>query len=97
MLGFISHGQPPTVTLPRIKALTSGFAPGFADVILNFFAAESKDASFVGNMKNAGKKLVFYGDDTWLKLFPHKFSRFDGRRDVVIINYAFIMWLILTG
>ena len=67
------------MTLPRVKALTSGSVPGFADVILNFFAAESKGANIIANLKNAEKKLVFYGDDTWLKLFPHHFARYDGK------------------
>jgi ethanolaminephosphotransferase len=27
---------------------------------------------------NAGKRLVFYGDDTWLRLFPRHFVRSEG-------------------
>ena len=70
--------------MPRVKAITTGSIPSFLDVILNF--AESDTTSSLANqdtwlaqLKNKpGGKLVMYGDDTWLKLFPETFSRFDG-------------------
>lgn len=70
--------------MPRVKAITTGSIPSFLDVILNF--AESDTTSTLANQdtwlaqmkaKNDGK-LVMYGDDTWLKLFPNTFSRADG-------------------
>ena len=70
--------------MPRIKAITTGSTPSFLDLILNF--AESDTSSSLAhqdnwlvqlNSKQAGK-LVMYGDDTWLKLFPDLFSRADG-------------------
>jgi ethanolaminephosphotransferase len=74
--------------MPRVKAITTGSIPSFLDVILNF--AESDTTSSLANQDTwlaqirrgrdrAGNgKLVFYGDDTWLKLFPGMFDRFDG-------------------
>lgn len=70
--------------MPRVKALTTGSVPSFLDLILNF--AESETASSLTNqdtwlaqIKAKGGKLVFYGDDTWLKLFPGNFfARSDG-------------------
>ena len=70
--------------MPKIKAITTGSVPSFLDVILNF--AESDTSSNLTNQDNwlaqlkdkKGGKLVMYGDDTWLKLFPATFSRVDG-------------------
>ena len=81
---FTAHATSPTITMPRVKAITTGSIPSFLDVILNF--AESDTTSSLANqdtwlaqLKNKrGGKLVMYGDDTWLKLFPDTFSRFDG-------------------
>ena len=70
--------------MPRVKAITTGSIPSFLDVILNF--AESDTTSTLAHQdtwlaqlkaKEDGK-LVMYGDDTWLKLFPDTFSRADG-------------------
>ena len=70
--------------MPRVKAITTGSIPSFLDVILNF--AESDTTSSLSNqdtwlsqLKNRPSgKLVMYGDDTWLKLFPSMFARADG-------------------
>lgn len=70
--------------MPRIKALTTGSVPSFVDMILNF--AESDTSSSLGTqdtwlaqLRARGGRLVFYGDDTWLKLFPGDFFvRVDG-------------------
>lgn len=81
---FTAHATSPTITMPRVKAITTGSIPSFLDVILNF--AESDTTSNLANQDNwlaqlknkRGGKLVMYGDDTWLKLFPDTFSRVDG-------------------
>ena len=70
--------------MPRVKAITTGSIPSFLDVILNF--AESDTSSSLATQDTwpaqlrakPGGKLVMYGDDTWLKLFPGMFSRSDG-------------------
>jgi predicted AlkP superfamily pyrophosphatase or phosphodiesterase len=74
--------------MPRVKAITTGSIPSFLDAILNF--AESDTSSTLAqqdtwlaqiragpNGTNDGR-LVMYGDDTWLKLFPDMFARADG-------------------
>lgn len=81
---FTAHATSPTITMPRIKAITTGSIPSFLDVILNF--AESDTTSNLTYQDNwlaqlkakKGGKLVMYGDDTWLKLFPEVFSRKEG-------------------
>jgi ethanolamine phosphate transferase 2 subunit G len=81
---FTAHATSPTITMPRIKAITTGSVPSFLDVILNF--AESDTTTTLAmqdtwlaqiHAKNKGK-LVMYGDDTWLRLFPGMFMRADG-------------------
>lgn len=82
-LPFTSHAAAPTVTMPRLKALTTGSIPSFLDLILNF--AESDTTSILSNqdtwlaqIHKRGGKVIMFGDDTWLKLFPTSFERSDG-------------------
>ena len=101
---FTAHATPPTVTMPRVKALTTGSVPSFLDLILNFaesdtssslalqdtWLAQIREKKFFnrgssvedseeGQAPGAQGRLVFYGDDTWLKLFPLTwFARHDG-------------------
>ncbi|BGP31201.1 major facilitator super transporter protein [Rhodotorula toruloides] len=75
-LPYTAVAQAPTVTLPRLKALTTGSNPTFLDSILNVVeesvtsAAFERVDSWVRHMAMRGKKVVFAGDDTWLRLFP---------------------------
>ena len=81
---FTAHATPPTVTMPRVKALTTGSVPSFLDLILNFAEGDTTSSlstqdTWLAQIKGKGGKLVFYGDDTWLKLFPGEFfARSDG-------------------
>lgn len=81
---FTARATPPTITMPRVKAITTGSVPSFLDVILNF--AESDTTSTLAHQDTwlaqlkarPGGRLVMYGDNTWLKLFPGMFERADG-------------------
>ncbi|ETM45243.1 hypothetical protein L914_09637 [Phytophthora nicotianae] len=78
-LGYVAHASVPTVTMPRLKALVTGKPPAFIDILKNFnSAALGEDANLVSLLAASGKRIVFYGDDTWLKLFPETFERSDG-------------------
>uniref|UniRef100_M4B4L5 GPI ethanolamine phosphate transferase 2 C-terminal domain-containing protein n=1 Tax=Hyaloperonospora arabidopsidis (strain Emoy2) TaxID=559515 RepID=M4B4L5_HYAAE len=78
-LGYVAHASVPTVTMPRVKALVTGKAPVFIDILKNFNSgALEEDANLVSLMATSGKRVVFYGDDTWLKLFPTTFARAEG-------------------
>ncbi|ORY91724.1 alkaline-phosphatase-like protein [Leucosporidium creatinivorum] len=76
-LPFTAIAQAPTVTLPRLKALTTGSNPTFLDAILNI-AEDSKTAVFENvdswvrqlALGPQRKRIVFAGDDTWLRIFP---------------------------
>ncbi|OCK96631.1 alkaline phosphatase-like protein [Cenococcum geophilum 1.58] len=91
---FTAHATSPTITMPRVKAITTGSIPSFLDVILNF--AESDTTSTLAHQdtwlaqlkaKEDGK-LVMYGDDTWLKLFPDTFSRADGTSSFFVSDFT---------
>lgn len=70
--------------MPRLKAITTGSIPSFLDVILNLDETDetstlaSQDTWLAQMRAKSTGKLVMYGDDTWLKLFPDTFDRADG-------------------
>lgn len=81
---FTANARAPTVTMPRIKAITTGSVPSFVDLILNLNEADTSSTlaaqdTWLSQLKAKDTgKLVMYGDDTWLKLFPETFDRHDG-------------------
>ena len=81
---FTAHATSPTVTMPRLKAITTGSIPSFLDVVLNINEGDESSSlasqdTWLAQMKaKKTGKLVMYGDDTWLKLFPETFDRADG-------------------
>ncbi|KAI1947587.1 major facilitator super transporter protein [Ophidiomyces ophidiicola] len=93
-LPFTAHASSPTITMPRVKAITTGSVPSFLDVILNF--AESDTSSTLANQDTwlaqirtrPGGRLVMYGDDTWLKLFPGMFYRHDGTSSFFVSDFV---------
>ncbi|KAG0768265.1 hypothetical protein G6F62_001235 [Rhizopus arrhizus] len=81
---FTAKATAPTVTMPRIKALTTGTIPSFLDAILNIAESDTSSSldfydNWVYQLKMLGNKTVhFYGDDTWIRLFPELFDKADG-------------------
>lgn len=93
-LPFTGHASPPTITMPRVKAITTGSVPSFVDLVLNF--AESDTTSTLATQdswlaqiraQNRGL-LVMYGDDTWLRLFPNFFGRADGTTSFFVSDFT---------
>lgn len=39
-------------------------------------------------MKKSKKKIIFFGDDTWIKLFPNYFQRHDGTTSFFVSDYT---------
>ncbi|KAK5129523.1 hypothetical protein LTR08_003182 [Meristemomyces frigidus] len=95
---FTAYATPPTVTMPRVKALTTGSVPSFADLIFNFdesgsVATLATQDTWLAQIKAKGGKLVFYGDDTWLRLFPSDgpdgfFERSDGTSSFFVSDFT---------
>ncbi|XP_055838757.1 GPI ethanolamine phosphate transferase 2 isoform X2 [Episyrphus balteatus] len=71
----------PTVTLPRIKSLTSGTISNFIDVILNLGSSQPLQDSILHKLHKRGDKVVFYGDFTWVDLFSKIFHRYESNTD----------------
>nr|CCA15395.1 conserved hypothetical protein [Albugo laibachii Nc14] len=88
---FALHNEKP-ITMPRLKALMTGRSPAFIDILKNFNSVALQENNLIEKLYKAGKKIVFYGDDTWLRLFPDYFMRHDGTssfftRDTVEVDW----------
>lgn len=83
-----AHVDSPTVTMPRIKAMTTGAVPQFADLLLNLASDEMTHDSFLRRAHDLRLNMSFYGDDTWLKLFPGVFMRSEGVSSFYVQDYT---------
>ena len=72
---FKSLADPPTTTLQRLKGIITGSLPTFVDAGHNFASFEISEDNIVEQLVQAGKRVVFMGDDTWMTLFNNKFHR----------------------
>ncbi|XP_045330859.1 GPI ethanolamine phosphate transferase 2 isoform X4 [Leopardus geoffroyi] len=85
---FVAEAKPPTVTMPRIKALMTGSLPGFIDVVRNLNSPALLEDNVITQAKAAGKRMIFYGDETWVKLFPQHFVEYDGTTSFFVSDYT---------
>ncbi|KAG5184855.1 alkaline-phosphatase-like protein [Tribonema minus] len=69
------EADPPTVTMQRLKGLTTGALPTFIDFRNNFHSPQIEEDNWVQQAAALGMPLVFMGDDTWASLFPSQFQR----------------------
>lgn len=65
--------------------MTEGSNPSFVDMFLNLADDEAANSisvqdSWLARLKENRKnqKLIFYGENTWLQLFPEIFDRYEG-------------------
>lgn len=72
LLPFIA--DPPTTTLQRLKGLTTGTLPTFVDAGSNFAGTAIEEDNLLMQLKDAGRRIVHLGDDTWTALFPGYFE-----------------------
>lgn len=72
---YQSFADPPTTTMQRLKGLTTGSIPTFIDISANFASYEIHEDNIIDQLINRGRKVVFAGDDTWMSLFPNRFTR----------------------
>ena len=61
--------DPPTTTMQRLKAITTGGLPTFVDVSSNFNSYEISEDSLLRQIHDQGLKVTFMGDDTWMGLY----------------------------
>ena len=63
------YADPPTTTMQRIKAITTGSLPTFVEFSENFGAGAIIEDNFINRINDAyPKSVVFAGDDTWEQL-----------------------------
>lgn len=67
--------DPPTVTMQRLKGLTTGSLPTFIDAGSNFASAAIDEDNWLEQLGRLKRNIVFMGDDTWMQLFPDAFAR----------------------
>ncbi|KAF6327864.1 phosphatidylinositol glycan anchor biosynthesis class O [Rhinolophus ferrumequinum] len=72
---YQSKADPPTTTMQRLKALTTGSLPTFIDAGSNFASYAIMEDNLIKQFTSAGRRVVFMGDDTWKDLFPGVFSQ----------------------
>lgn len=66
----------------------TGTVPNFVDVILNFGSKPLHSDNLLFQAKAHGHKLIFYGDETWLSLFPNIFDRHDGTTSFFVTDFT---------
>ncbi|CAD7013641.1 GPI ethanolamine phosphate transferase 2 isoform X2 [Ceratitis capitata] len=76
----------PTVTMPRLKSLTTGTISNFIDIVLNIGHVEQLSDSLLHRLHRRNENMVFAGDRTWISLFPKQFKRFTANTDSFFVN-----------
>jgi ethanolaminephosphotransferase len=94
-LGFTAFSNPPTVTLPRLKGITTGSTPNFIDAVLNIAEDDTSSSlgdqdSWVKQMYMNGWKINMFGDDTWHKLFPQYFAKTEGTASFYVSDFTIV-------
>lgn len=77
------------------QALATGDIPGFIDVLMNFDTTDFQADNLLYQAMQSGMKSVFYGDDTWLKLFPELFLRSEGTTSFFVSDYTEVNSLVM--
>lgn len=57
-------------------------------MVFNMDSEFLQEDNLISQMKFANKKIVFYGDDTWMRLFPEHFERTDGTTSFFVTDYT---------
>ena len=76
-----------------MQALTTGSIPNFAEIITNFGSHTSVKDNFVEQLRKSGLRSVFYGDDTWLRMFPNEFVRSEGVSSFYVNDYTEVQYI----
>ncbi|XP_065565064.1 GPI ethanolamine phosphate transferase 2-like isoform X2 [Artemia franciscana] len=85
---FEGIADSPTVTMPRIKAMVSGTVPNFVDILYNLQSEEYFEDNLIDIAIQHKKAILFYGDDTWVKMFPGAFLRYEGTTSFFASDYT---------
>lgn len=94
-VGFTAFSNPPTVTLPRLKGITTGSTPNFIDAVLNIADDDTSSSlgdsdSWIRQMFLENWNINMFGDDTWLKLFPNYFAKSEGTASFYVSDFTIV-------
>ncbi|OWZ20857.1 GPI ethanolamine phosphate transferase [Phytophthora megakarya] len=74
LLKFVA--DPPTMTMQRLKGLTTGSLPTFLDIKDNMAASSQiVEDNLLRQLRAQERGVVFMGDDTWDSLYAREFTR----------------------
>ncbi|GAA5814936.1 hypothetical protein MFLAVUS_008439 [Mucor flavus] len=71
---FQFRADPPTTTMQRVKGIMTGSLPTFIDAGANFASSAVGEDHLLNHIKSKFEKIYFFGDDTWVNLFPDTFN-----------------------
>ncbi|XP_065200661.1 GPI ethanolamine phosphate transferase 2 isoform X2 [Planococcus citri] len=70
-----------------MQTMTVGSVSNFVDVVLNLGSSQVHQDNILSQAVKMKKNIVFYGDDTWIKLFPKVFSRYEGTTSFFVSDF----------
>jgi ethanolaminephosphotransferase len=68
--------------------MTTGTVPSFVDIALNLGSSKILEDNLLLQARQHDMELIFYGDETWLKLFPHVFARSEGTTSFFVSDFT---------
>ena len=74
--------------------MVSGIIPEFIDILWNFNTSYILEDNLLKKFKKQNKSIIFYGDDTWLKLFNANeyFLRYEGTTSFIASDYDEVLF-----
>ncbi|KAK9460832.1 uncharacterized protein V1516DRAFT_692037 [Lipomyces oligophaga] len=86
--------DPPTTTLQRLKALTTGSLPTFIDAGSNFNGQAISEDSWIQQLisRHGPNRIAFAGDNTWTSLFPSLLNGSKLETPIVFPFESFNVW-----
>jgi ethanolaminephosphotransferase len=76
----------------------TGTIPGFVDVVLNFGSSILNEDNLIGQLTSDKRgsdmwtldkwSINFFGDDTWIKLFPGHFKEEEGTTSFFVADFT---------
>lgn len=85
---FDAFARMPTVTLPRITAYITGTLPSFGTILTNLATDEINIPNWISLLESSGKRIHFFGDDTWIRLLPGAFEKSEGVTSFFVNDYT---------
>lgn len=66
-------------------------------MVMNLNSPALLEDNLIWQAKSAGKRIVFYGDDTWVRLFPKQFMEYDGTTSFFVSDYTEVCMSLTAG